>query len=508
MARTNKRDCKNMDKVMILVTKIYNFIKARFYINETIILYQLTKHNVQCSPAIIKKANESNINDILSFQPQKYIEIFNNFLKLGDVGYFAYIKNICVHRSWVKANEQIVHPHEFSPYKLKKNEIFIHYCETALSSRGKNIYSHTLSTIIQENQDKTILISVDEKNIASKKAVKKVGFQERERESSSDIWNQNYQKNELRVMIITMGLSRIVEPIVKSHNVIGIIESAPRKNYTKKQNLLFYVLKNVYSVFKKQAKTLKTYASEKKIPYYYMDNGSDKKLENWVKEKAPDVIVIYSMSQLLKENIFKIPKYQTINLHPAFLPSYRGPNPDFWMYYNQEKQGGVTLHYVDESEDTGDIIYQEKYDFPLGLKSPEMLDLSIGQIGVGLILKALANIENLPRIKQPKASPTKKARNIKDSEHKQIINWQSWKTERVWHILRGTQSWLNALERPKGIYKSQRWQIENYEKCDIYSYEISKIYKENKKYFVVCSDGKIYLKLKFNIKNFILYLLG
>ncbi len=75
-----------------------------------------------------------------------------------------------------------------------------------------------------------------------------------------------------------------------------------------------------------------------------MNNGSDKNLENWVKDKKPDVIVVYSMSQLLKEYIFSILKYGTIDLHPALLPSYRGPNPHFWMYHDGIKEGGVTVH--------------------------------------------------------------------------------------------------------------------------------------------------------------------
>jgi len=50
-----------------------------------------------------------------------------------------------------------------------------------------------------------------------------------------------------------------------------------------------------------------------------MDNGSDKRLENWVKGINPDIIIVYSMSQLLKENMFTIPKYGTINFHLALL---------------------------------------------------------------------------------------------------------------------------------------------------------------------------------------------
>ena len=49
--------------------------------------------------------------------------------------------------------------------------------------------------------------------------------------------------------------------------------------------------------------------------------------------------------------------------------------------------------------------------------------------------------------------------------------------------------------------------IEEFEKCDINGYEVSKVYKESNKYFVACNDGKIFLSLKFSLKNFVLNIL-
>jgi len=312
-------------------------------------------------------------------------------------------------------------------------------------------------------------------------------------------------KKDFRIVIITMGISRVVQPIVNFHNVVGVVECAPRKSRKKKESVVYKMLKKLYFFVKKGAKTLKTFSKDKDIPYYYMGNGSDKLLENWVKTVAPDVIIVYSMSQLLKKNVFDIPKYGTINLHPAQLPKYRGPNPWFWVYYNMDKKGGVTVHYIDKGEDTGDIIYQEQYDIPLGMKSPDMYDLAIGKIGTNLLQKALENIKNLPRQKQPEKSSSSRAKNIKAEEHTKVIDWQEWGIERIWHLLRGTELWLNALEQPKGLYKGQRWTIQEFEKCDMgKSYRISKIYKENNKYFVVCKDGKIFLSLKFSLKNLVL----
>ena len=306
-----------------------------------------------------------------------------------------------------------------------------------------------------------------------------------------------------RVIIITQGLSRIVDPLCNRHNVVGIIESKPRKNLS-----FFVIIRYLYQLIKFNKQSLSSYAKKKNIPYFYMENGSDTILENWVKQKNPDIIVIHSMSQLLKDNIFTIPKYKTINLHPSLLPQYRGPNPLFWIYLNMEEESGVTLHYIDKGEDTGDIIYQDSFKVELGMKSPEMMDIAVGDIGVSLILKALKNYKNLPRKKQKLINTShERARNIKPNEHKNFIDYKNWSVERVWHFLRGTESWLNALDQPRGIYKGQRWTILEYQKGIFENFDVGKIYKSKNKYFLVCKNGIIYLKTTFSLRNLIFYYL-
>ncbi len=156
--------------------KLIRYIKNRLYVKEILIMFTVEEQIPQTSNAMVMHINYLNLNDILNFQHQRYIDIFKKFLKIGDRGYFAYLNNKCIHRSWVKSNEQIVYLHWALPYRLKKNEIFIHYCETAPEVRGKNIYPHVLSKIIDEHQNKKIFILVNKKNIASIKAVRKVGF--------------------------------------------------------------------------------------------------------------------------------------------------------------------------------------------------------------------------------------------------------------------------------------------------------------------------------------------
>ncbi len=159
------------------------FLRAKKYIysNEKILIYEnIIKNEYKVLNNItISYASEKNLKDILYFQDKKYIDIFKKFLQMGDTGYFAYIDKNCIHRSWVKSNNQIVYPHWTLPYKLKDNEIFIHYCETAPEARGRKIYPHVLSEIIQEHTEKKVLIAVNKKNIASINGIEKVGFKQK-----------------------------------------------------------------------------------------------------------------------------------------------------------------------------------------------------------------------------------------------------------------------------------------------------------------------------------------
>ena len=216
-----------------------------------------------------------------------------------------------------------------------------------------------------------------------------------------------------------------------------------------------------------------------------------------------DLIILAGYMKKIPQKVIEYYPNRILNIHPALLPKFRGSNPWFWMYYNMEKKGGVTIHYIDEGEDTGDIIYQKSYRITPGMRLSEMQVIAINKIGVSLLLKTIDDISNgkAPRIKQLKESPTKRARNIKLDEYKKIIDWHNWETERIWHFLRGTENWLNAIEQPKGIYKGQRWRILNYKRQKMKNLQISKIYKERSKYFIACKDGKIYLGLKFNLKD-------
>ena len=156
---------------------LINFFKTRFYINEEYLLYTFKERKNQTSEVEIFLANNNNISDILQFQDKRYLKMFKAFLAMGDIGYLGYINNTCVHRSWVKKDEQIVKLQKFLPHKISDNQIFIHMCETSQEARGKNIYPTVLCKIIDDfRNDYQILIAVDSNNIPSIKGIEKSGF--------------------------------------------------------------------------------------------------------------------------------------------------------------------------------------------------------------------------------------------------------------------------------------------------------------------------------------------
>ncbi len=74
-----------------------------------------------------------------------------------------------------------------------------------------------------------------------------------------------------------------------------------------------------------------------------------------------ELIVSISGTQLYRKPLLEQTPNGIINCHGALLPRYRGLMPSFWTLANDEKQGGVSVHFVDEKLDNGPIIVQKSY---------------------------------------------------------------------------------------------------------------------------------------------------
>lgn len=75
----------------------------------------------------------------------------------------------------------------------------------------------------------------------------------------------------------------------------------------------------------------------------------------------PDIIIAAFWGYILKPKLINIPPLGCINFHPGYLPYNRGMNPNVWPFI-ERTPAGVTLHYIDEGIDSGDIIAQKKIE--------------------------------------------------------------------------------------------------------------------------------------------------
>jgi folate-dependent phosphoribosylglycinamide formyltransferase PurN len=92
-------------------------------------------------------------------------------------------------------------------------------------------------------------------------------------------------------------------------------------------------------------------------------NGS--KTIAFIKDYSPDIILVLFFNQIVGKCIMEIPRYGIINMHPSYLPSYRGISPCFWALANNELSTGVTAHYLVPGIDSGSVIWQGEISISL-----------------------------------------------------------------------------------------------------------------------------------------------
>lgn len=144
---------------------------------------------------------------------------------------------------------------------------------------------------------------------------------------------------------------------------------------------------------------IKVLAEEKGIPV--LTPTSLKNEYESILAFAPEMIVTCAYGKIVPKVILDYPKYGCINIHASLLPKYRGSAPMQWALMNGEKETGITLMYMDEGMDTGDIIdtvtYQIKDSDDIGTLHDE---LSI--LGSEILKDNFASLisDNITRIKQ------------------------------------------------------------------------------------------------------------
>ena len=107
--------------------------------------------------------------------------------------------------------------------------------------------------------------------------------------------------------------------------------------------------------------TLKNYSLKYNIDYLFPVKINSTEFLKEIKKYDCDLFVSLSFNQIFKSEIISIPEIGIINCHAGKLPFFRGRNILNWVLINDESEFGITVHFVDEGIDTGDIISQKVY---------------------------------------------------------------------------------------------------------------------------------------------------
>jgi methionyl-tRNA formyltransferase len=161
----------------------------------------------------------------------------------------------------------------------------------------------------------------------------------------------------------------------------------------------------------------------------------------------PDVIVVMAYGQILPRDVLHIPRLACLNLHASLLPRWRGAAPIQAAIAAGDGEAGITVMYMEEGLDTGDILLQRKIDI-LPTDTGGSLHDRLAQIAPQLLLESLELLAagNAPRSPQDNARATY-APKLK-REHGQI-DW-SESAEAIERKIRAFDPWPGAFMKVGG----------------------------------------------------------
>ncbi len=158
----------------------------------------------------------------------------------------------------------------------------------------------------------------------------------------------------------------------------------------------------------------------------------------------PDLITVACFPQIFPAALLQLPGYGCLNLHPSLLPAYRGPVPIFWMARHGEPQAGITLHFLSDGVDSGEIVSQAAFAWPDGITNVE-LQQRCATAGADLLVAAVQRLERdgaLPR--RPQLEADASYFSWPTEEHFQVD--VSWPARRAFNFLRAANDWPLTID--------------------------------------------------------------
>lgn len=199
-------------------------------------------------------------------------------------------------------------------------------------------------------------------------------------------------------------------------------------------------------------KILESLAEKHSIEFLKHPNINSSEFISRVKKYNCDLFVSMSFDQIFKKEIINLPRLKTINCHAGKLPFYRGRNILNWALINDEREFGITAHYIDEGIDTGDIIVQKTYLITDTDNYKTLLKKAHRECA-NVLYEAIINIKNgnVKRIKQETIHPLGFYCGMR-KEGDELINWTETSRE-IFNFIRAicepgpkAKSFINGRE--------------------------------------------------------------
>lgn len=167
---------------------------------------------------------------------------------------------------------------------------------------------------------------------------------------------------------------------------------------------------------------------------------------NRIRDIGPDAVIVAAYGRILPPELLHIPRLGCINIHASLLPKHRGAAPIHRSVIEGDEKTGVTLMYMEEGMDTGDIIAARSTK--IGRKTTAELHDELSVMGADLLIKTLPCIEIgiNGRTKQDDSLATYAPMISKEDEQVDF----SRTPEEIERLIRGLNSWPGAYTTYKG----------------------------------------------------------
>lgn len=214
------------------------------------------------------------------------------------------------------------------------------------------------------------------------------------------------------------------------------------------------------------ASPVKEYALEKNLKLFQPEKiTNNTEFKDAIKELKPDLVCVVSYGVILPKSFLRIPELGCINVHPSMLPNYRGPAPIQWAVLNGDEKTGVTIMYLDEGMDSGDIIKQEEVIIDPDETTGDLWNRLSG-MGARMLTEVVKDISEgkIERTKQPDEYTLAPML----SKEMAKIDWENKTTLEIKNLVRGlnpimgTFTFLN--DKKIKIWKVQKFSNEEFSK--------------------------------------------